>query len=70
LSMYVFEISPEEMEVIKQLAQRWLIELQDAYNNIDEIFPFNMRDAIREDMKEQIDQAEHICEELGCLVNN
>jgi hypothetical protein len=62
--LYTLEINGDGLEILKQLAQRWLMELMDSYNNIDEVFPLNMRDQVREDMSDMIIQAEHICEAL------
>jgi hypothetical protein len=67
---YTLEINEDGLEIVKQLSQRWLMELEDAYRNIDEIFPLNMRGQVREDMGEQIKQAEHICEALGCQISS
>lgn len=67
---YEIQMSEDEFEIVKQMALRWKLELDDAYNNIEEIFPLQMQDAIREDMKETMETSERICEALGCQTSS
>lgn len=61
---YEFRASEEEFQVIKDLLQRWLLELKAQPEVIDQL-PEGLRPGAYEELDLAIETAENICREFG-----